>query len=85
MSLCVSLSLSVSVVAVSVSVFCKNESTWRNLKFSTNANSLLQLLLLRSGDIEFNPGPTPNYEIKIIHLNARSIPKHISDAETECN
>ena len=55
------------------------------LQLSSLSSSLLQLLRLRSGDIESNPGPTPNYEIKIIHLNARSIPKHISDIETECN
>ena len=55
------------------------------LQLSSLSSGLLQLLLLRSGDIESNPGPTPNYEIKIIHLNARSIPKHIADIETECN
>ena len=55
------------------------------LQLSSLSSGMLQLLLLRSGDIESNPGPTPNYEIKIIHLNARSIPKHISDIETECN
>ena len=62
-----------------------SEPQENRLQLSSLSSSLLQLLLLRSGDIESNPGPTPNYEIKIIHLNARSIPKHISDVETECN
>jgi len=62
-----------------------SEPQENRLQLSSLSSSLLQLLLLRSGDIESNPGPTPNYEIKIIHLNARSIPKHISDIETECN
>ena len=62
-----------------------SEPQENRLQLSSLSSSLLQLLLLRSGDIESNPGPTPNYEIKITHLNARSIPKHISDIETECN
>ncbi len=62
-----------------------SEPQENRLQLSSLSSGLLQLLLLRSGDIESNPGPTPNYEIKIIHLNARSIPKHISDIETECN
>ena len=62
-----------------------SEPQENRLQLSSLSSSLLQLLLLRSADIESNPGPTPNYEIKIIHLNARSIPKHISDVETECN
>ena len=62
-----------------------SEPQKNRLQLSSLSSSLLQLLLLHSGDIESNPGPTPNYEIKIIHLSARSIPKHISDTETECN
>ena len=48
-----------------------SEPQENRLQLSSLSSSLLQLLLLRSGDIESNPGPTPNYEIKIIHLNAR--------------
>ena len=55
------------------------------LQLSSLSSSLLQLLLLRSGGIESNRGPSPIYEIKVINLNARSIPKHISDIETEWN
>ena len=62
-----------------------SEPQENRLQLSSLTSGLLQLLLLRSGDIESNRGPTPNYEIKIIHLNARSIPKYISDIETECN
>ena len=69
----------------STSRYLHSEPQENRLQLSSLSSNLLQLLLLRSGDIESNPGPTPNYEIKIIHLNARSIPEHISDAETECN
>ena len=62
-----------------------SEQQENRLQFSSLSSGLLQLLLLRSADIESNPGPTPNYEIKIIQFSARSIPKHISDIETECN
>ena len=54
-----------------------SEPQENRLQLPSLSSNLLQLLLLRSGDIESNPGPTPNYGIKIIHLNARSIPKHI--------
>jgi len=47
---------------------------WRNY---------LKLLLMRSGDIELNPGP--QFDIKIIHLNARSIPRHKTLIEAESN
>ena len=71
-------------------VFIRNRkkidySYQNRLQLSSLTSGLLQLLLLRSGDIESNRGPTRNYEIKIINLNARSIPKYISDIETECN
>ena len=45
-------------------------------------NKLISLLLIRSGDVETNPGPTS--ELKVIHLNARSIPKnkHLIEAQS---
>ena len=69
----------------STSRYFHSEPQENILQLSGLSTGLLLLLLLRSGDIESNPGPIPNYEIKIIHLNARSIPKHISHIETECN
>lgn len=43
---------------------------------------LASLLLIRSGDVEINPGPTS--DLKVIHLNARSIPKnkHLIEAQS---
>lgn len=33
----------------------------------------LRLLLFLCGDVEVNPGPTPTTDLKIVHINARSI------------
>ena len=45
----------------------------------------LRKLLLISGDVECNPGPKSTFELKVIHLNARSIPKNKDLIESECN
>ena len=50
-----------------VLTFCFN-----NVHFIVMAYTLLTLLLLLSGDIESNPGPTENC-LSIIHSNIRSI------------
>ena len=45
-----------------------------NLQFSI----IMLLLLLETGDVESNPGPTHEYTLSVLHLNIMSIRKKVS-------
>ena len=48
-------------------------------------STVVRILLILSGDIETNPGPTSNFDLDIIHVNARSIKNKIDLLEAEYN
>lgn len=57
-----------------------------SLSISNDTSEIEKVILLQSGDIEQNPGPHEGEDnLRIVHINARSLKNKITLFEIECN